>query len=121
MIQAYLHTAIVVGDLAQARQFYEGILGLVPVERSLNFPGIWYQIGPSQLHLMATTSPPSTAFNAEKWGRNPHIAFTVDDFAALQATLTAQNHPFQVSASGRSALFVRDPDGNVIELNATSA
>lgn len=118
MIRGYLHTAIVVQDLAAARRFYEGILGLIPVERSLKFPGIWYQIGSSQLHLMATSVAPSSSFNPEKWGRNPHIAFAVQDFTALQATLTAKNHPFQVSSSGRSALFVRDPDGNVIELSA---
>ncbi|WP_072622760.1 VOC family protein [Spirulina major] len=118
MIRGYLHTAIVVRDLAAARQFYEGILGLIPVERSLNFPGIWYQIGNSQLHLMATSAPQSALVNAEKWGRNPHIAFAVDDIAALKTTLTAQHYSFQVSASGRDALFVRDPDGNVIELSA---
>ncbi len=118
MIQGYLHTAIVVRDLAAARRFYEGILGLVPVERSLNFPGIWYQIGSSQLHLITTSAPAAPPINREKWGRNPHIACAVDDFAALKATLSAHNCPFQVSASGRDALFVCDPDDNVIELSA---
>jgi glyoxylase I family protein len=34
----------------------------------------------------------------------------------VKARLTAMGQDFQASASGRPAVFVRDPDDNVIEL-----
>jgi hypothetical protein len=31
--------------------------------------------------------------------------------------LTAKNYPFQASASGRHAIFMQDPDRNIIDLS----
>lgn len=112
-----LHTAVLVSDLEQAEFFYGTVLGLPKLERSLNFPGAWYAVDGFQLHLMTATAP-SGLQNLEKWGRNPHIAFAVTDLAAAKAQLLSHGCPVQVSASGRSALFTRDPDDNVIELSA---
>lgn len=113
-----LHTAILVTDLEKSAQFYEEILGLEKVERSLKFPGIWYQIGDYQIHLMVDAqAQQGTIHNPEKWGRNRHIAFAVTDIQAAKTQLEAHHYPVQMSSSGRPALFVQDPDGNVIELN----
>lgn len=116
-IQQCLHTAILVSDLAKAQAFYEAILGLKKIERSLNYPGAWYQIGDYQLHLMVDPDAESELLNPEKWGRNPHIALTVSNLNGAIATLTRHNCPFQMSSSGRASLFVRDPDGNILELS----
>ncbi|MBE9028513.1 VOC family protein [filamentous cyanobacterium LEGE 11480] len=114
-INHFLHTALNVTDLAKAEHFYSDILGLQKAERDLKFPGIWYQIGDYQLHLLvAPENPPSK--NQERWGRNRHLAFSVSDIAAVKQRLTAAGQNFQVSGSGRPAVFVRDPDDNVIEL-----
>ncbi|NJN49290.1 MAG: glyoxalase [Alkalinema sp. RL_2_19] len=114
-ILRFLHSAINVTDLAKAEHFYTVILGLQPAPRDLKFPGIWYQIGDSQLHLLvAPENPPSQ--NHDRWGRNRHLAFAVADVAAVKQHLTTLHYPFQVSGSGRPAIFVRDPDDNVIEL-----
>ena len=40
-----LHVALLVSDLAKAETFYGEVLGLEQAPRSLNFPGIWYQVG----------------------------------------------------------------------------
>lgn len=111
-----LHTALLVSDLAQAEQFYGTVLGLQKVVRSLNYPGVWYQIGTYQLHLIVDETSTAPLHNAEKWGRNRHIALGVTDLTAAQSRLQQHGYPFQLSASGRAALFTRDPDGNVIEL-----
>ena len=111
----YLHTAIVVSDLAQAEIFYGTILGLPKVDRVLRFPGAWYQLGSVQIHLIQQddfVAPPQV----EKLGRNAHLALAVADLAAAKAELMAQGCVVQASASGRAALFTQDPDGNVIEL-----
>lgn len=72
-LQRPLHTAILVTDLEQAEQFYGGILGLAKVERSLNYPGVWYQLGDYQIHLMVDATISSGLHNVEKWGRNRHL------------------------------------------------
>lgn len=110
-----LHTAILVTDLERAEYFYGEVLGLPKIERSLKYPGTWYQVGNYQIHLIATQKIPREDQN-EKWGRNPHIAFWVADLNAAKQQLVDHNFLTQPSASGRPALFIKDPDGNVIEL-----
>jgi catechol 2,3-dioxygenase-like lactoylglutathione lyase family enzyme len=112
-----LHTAVLVSDLERAEDFYGNVLGLSKVERALKYPGAWYQLGNYQIHLIVAPAVPSAPQNPEKWGRNPHIAFAVADLDAAKNRLVAHNHPIQISASGRAALFTQDPDGNIIELS----
>jgi catechol 2,3-dioxygenase-like lactoylglutathione lyase family enzyme len=114
-IVQFLHSAIAVSDLAKAEHFYGIVLGLEKVDRVLKFPGAWYQIGAFQIHLIAAESVVDDA-PAEKWGRNRHLAFAVTSLEDAKVALTNQGYPFQLSASGRAALFVKDPDGNIIEL-----
>jgi catechol 2,3-dioxygenase-like lactoylglutathione lyase family enzyme len=116
-INKSIHAAILVSDLEQSEQFYGQILGLEKVERPLNFPGIWYQIGEFQIHLIQAETVINDQVNSEKWGRNRHLAFSVDNLEAAKQQLIADNYSFQMSASGRAALFTKDPDGNIIELN----
>ncbi len=111
-----LHTAILVTNLERAEHFYGEILGLTKVERPMKFPGTWYQVGEYQVHLIVAPSVPNQPKH-EKWGRNPHIAFSVTDLDAIKELLTNHNYPIQASASGRAAIFTQDPDGNVIELS----
>lgn len=111
-----LHSAILVSNLERAESFYGQVLGLEKVDRALKFPGAWYQIGDFQIHLIVANSVPSDLSNPEKLGRNRHIAFSVANLEAAKAELLAHKYPVQMSASGRTALFVQDPDGNIIEL-----
>jgi catechol 2,3-dioxygenase-like lactoylglutathione lyase family enzyme len=106
-----------VSDLARAEQFYGEILGLSKVERSLNYPGAWYQLGEYQVHLMVDEQVPNGLHNRQKWGRNRHVAFAVASVDEAADHLTARGYPVQRSASGRAALFTYDPDGNVVELS----
>lgn len=111
-----LHTAILITDLGKSEYFYTHVLGLTKTERPLKNPGIWYQIGNYQLHLILSPNVP-TDKQQEKWGQNPHIAFGVMDLEAIKDELTTKNYPFQASASGRPAIFIKDPDDNIIELS----
>jgi glyoxylase I family protein len=111
-----LHTAILVTDLERSEQFYGKVLGLSKIDRSLKYAGVWYQVGDYQLHLIVAPAVPTENIN-EKWGRNPHIAFSVADLDTAKQELLNHNYPIQASASGRAALFIQDPDGNIIELS----
>ncbi|QIZ69441.1 VOC family protein [Oxynema aestuarii] len=119
-ITEYLHTALLVSDLDRAENFYSNILGLPKVERVLKFPGVWYQIGSFQLHLIVDSQAHTELNHREKWGRNAHVAFCVADVEAAKQKLVEAGYEVQMSASGRAALFTRDPDGNVVELSQRS-
>ncbi|MEM8641764.1 MAG: VOC family protein [Cyanobacteria bacterium P01_G01_bin.54] len=120
-ITGYLHTAILVANLERAKQFYGGILGLTEVERALKFPGVWYQLGDYQIHLMVQEQYQSAISAEHKWGRNAHIALRVDNLETAKVELVAAGCDIRLSSSGRRALFVRDPDGNVLELSQVEA
>ena len=115
-IVQYLHTAVLVSNLERAEHFYGTILGLSKVDRPLKYPGVWYQLGSVQIHIIVDETFARPLHNSEKWGRNPHLALGVSDLESAKAHLTAHGYPVQLSASGRAALFTQDPDSNVIEL-----
>ena len=110
-----LHVAVQVSNLEKAEAFYTQIIGLQKIERNLTFPGIWYQIGDFQLHLIVSEWA-KNPIREDKWGRHPHITFAIYDLEGIKQALNEQAVPFQMSSSGRAALFVKDPDGNVVEL-----
>jgi len=112
-----LHATILVSDLERAEHLYGNIMGLPKVERNLKFPGAWYQIGNFQIHLIVAKSVPSDQVNTEKLGRNRHIAFAVTNLDEAKEQLLSNGCSIQMSASGRSALFTQDPDGNIIEMS----
>ncbi|MBD2314309.1 VOC family protein [Desertifilum sp. FACHB-1129] len=111
-----LHTAILVSDVVRAEVFYGKILGLEKVDRTLKYPGAWYQLGDYQIHLIEDKNLVYSLQNSEKWGRNPHFALRVNCLESAKQILLDNGYEVQMSASGRAALFTRDPDGNVIEL-----
>jgi len=116
LIAQYLHAAILVSDLEKAEHFYGTVLGLPKVDRTLKFPGAWYEIGDHQIHLIQHDNFQATIQNPEKLGRNAHLAFAVTDLEAVKNQLFQSGCDVQISASGRAALFTCDPDGNIIEL-----
>src|SRR3989344_8239230 len=54
-INQLLHAGLIISDLEKSRAFYEGLLGLTPNPNrpDFGFPGVWYDIGVNQIHLMA--------------------------------------------------------------------
>ena len=116
-IKQSLHTAILVSNLEKSEHFYSNVLELSKVDRTLKYPGIWYQIGEYQLHLIVDENYQKSLINQQKWGRNPHIAFATTDLNKLINHLQNQGIPVQMSASGRPAIFIQDPDKNVIEIS----
>ncbi len=117
MITKFLHVSLLVSDLAAAREFYEGVLGLVPAERpELGFDGVWYDIGAQQIHLLVVPNPDSVTGRPEHGGRDRHVALGVENLDAVKRRLEQAGIPYTMSRSGRPALFCRDPDGNAVEL-----
>ena len=137
MIRGIHHATFLTRDLAGARAFYEGVLGLRPSPNrpSMGFDGVWYDVAPQQqLHLMLLPDPDAGSQrlahpqevrrgcmglkpqqHTQHGGRDRHVALAVDDLAQLQARLDAAGIACTQSRSGRRALFCRDPDGNALE------
>ncbi|WP_310428065.1 VOC family protein [Chamaesiphon sp. VAR_48_metabat_135_sub] len=112
-----LHAAVMVSDLDRSIEFYTGTLGLAQVDRDLNYPGAWYQIGDFQIHLIENANyQASDGIDLTVSTRNPHIALGIQDLEQAQQRLLAANCVVKMSNSGRAALFTQDPDGNAIEL-----
>jgi len=115
-ITQLLHSSLLVMDLGLARAFYEGVLGLSSsLQRpDLGYPGVWYELGAQQIHLLALANAPQ-AIQAEHGGRDRHIALAIDDIGSLKVKLDEMKIAYTLSKSGRRALFCRDPDGNALE------
>jgi glyoxylase I family protein len=121
-IVSCLHAAVMVSDLDRSIEFYGGILGLERIDRNLNYPGAWYQVGDFQIHLIADLNyRASDRIDLNLSTRNPHIALGVRNLDAAKTQLLVSNCVVKMSNSGRAALFTQDPDGNAIELTLIDA
>ena len=112
------HISFAVRDLARSLAFYRDVLGLKLAPRpDLGVPGAWLTAGDAQVHLIEVPvdldvgTPPPTL--------NPtagHAAFGIDDYDGALATL--ERHGLEVLALGATAgqMWVKDPDGHLIEL-----
>ncbi len=117
IITRLLHASLLVNDVACARQFYAGILGLIEDQSrpDLGYPGAWFLIGVQQIHLLQLPNPDPISNRPAHGGRDRHIAFAVASLQNLQRRLEAAAITYTLSRSGRRALFCRDPDGNALE------
>lgn len=120
------HVTLVVKDLERSRQFYVGILGMREEKRpAFNFPGAWFQAGPSQIHLIlehdgsgpaGLETPPVKASP----GRVLHFAFEVADARPVPDILRERGVVVRGGPSlrpdGCVQVFCVDPDGHVVEI-----
>ncbi|HUO98282.1 MAG TPA: VOC family protein [Rhizomicrobium sp.] len=118
------HYTIRCASLERTRDFYRDVLGLAQGERP-NFPfkGYWMYLGGVPIvHLVdaqesAERDGPQTGVDTAALD---HIAFRGIDIEATRATLKAHDLKFRENTvpGGRiQQVFVRDPDGILIELN----
>ncbi|MBI1765518.1 MAG: VOC family protein [Acidobacteria bacterium] len=116
-IAGFHHAGFLVTDVERAAAFYENILGLEPLPRpDLGFPGMWYDLrNGHQLHLMSVTGMPG---HADPPRHDRHLALSVPDVNATEAQLQELgiHIAYGSGRAGNKQLFIRDPDGNTIEL-----
>ena len=123
------HVTVVVGDLEASRTFYVDVLGMLEVPRpAFSFDGLWFQSGPTQIHLILEyegSGPAGNLVPSEHRGaRTHHFAFQVDDAHACAARLQELDVPIVAGPKerpdGAVQVFVCDPDGHVVELTSAS-
>lgn len=119
IVEGLHHVSMIVADTAAALEFYSGILGLEIDESrpDMSFSGAWLSLGGGQqIHLLELPNPDNTDNRPEHGGRDRHTAIRVDDLDEFIFRLKQARIAYTLSASGRRALFCRDPDGNAWEL-----
>lgn len=106
------HVAVAVEDLAEALDFYTGLLGMrIRDDRPDSAgPGAWLDVGDRQIHLMETSSRPA---------HGQHFAVPVSDLddctAELRAAGVEVSDPVVIGTARQA--FLTDPSGNAIELH----
>lgn len=116
MMISLLHASLLVADTEISRRFYSDVIGLQECARpDLAYPGCWFEMGSQQLHLIELPNPDPQTGRPQHGGRDRHIAFSIPDLEALIRRLEGAGIAFTRSASGRAALFCRDPDANALE------
>ncbi len=124
-VKAIDHVTLVVDDLERSAAFYVDLLGMRRVDRPVfNFPGLWFQAGNSQIHLILKheksspaglpDAPPQAAA-----GRVFHFAFEVADCATAVERLKKAGVRMRgtgLRPDGCQQVWCYDPDGHVVEL-----
>jgi len=106
------HVSVLITDVERSRRFYGDVLGMREINRprTFDFMVIWFEIDGQHVHLLlkdrADTQSPR------------HFALRVGDVAAARryfqglGIATEETTPIP----GADRFFVRDPDGNRIEI-----
>lgn len=124
-VKAIDHITLVVADLERSARFYVDLLGMQRVERpGFNFPGLWFQAGKTQIHLIVEhensgpagwpDAPPRAGA-----GRVCHFAFETNDCLAAVERLKAAGVRVRgtgLRPDGYHQTWFYDPDGHVVEL-----
>jgi catechol 2,3-dioxygenase-like lactoylglutathione lyase family enzyme len=118
------HVAVCVTDIERSKRFYSEVLGLKEIARPpFPFGGAWYEMPDGrQVHLIVHERPRTLRGTTEIDLRDGHLALGVADFDRAVAHLRAAGvecveRPENVTPWKQ--VYVTDPDGNVVELNAT--
>jgi glyoxylase I family protein len=115
------HVSITVTDVEKARDFYTRTLGFQEIARpAFDFSGIWYSLGGDlQLHIILNEELVRPAVERETiTARYGHFALWTDDCDETARKIDALGLPTRDVISGPTGLrqvFVKDPDGNMVE------
>lgn len=115
------HVSVSATDLGASVRFYADLFGMEEIQTpNFGFPVRWLRVGDQQLHLFE---------RPEAAPRYHHVALTVDDFENVYARAEALDC-FDTTTFGRYLielpgdtiqLYLRDPAGNLVEVDADGA
>ena len=123
-----LHVAIRTMDIDATNKFYTEVLRL-PVDPnrpdSIPAPGTWLNFGDCQIHVIAGPKAYGDFPRDTNGGGNlDHMAIRAVGFDAWKAHVTKHGVDYRqnnVKSLGQWQLFIRDPNGIVIELQFIEA
>jgi lactoylglutathione lyase len=111
------HVSVHAHDLEESTRFYEELFGMEEIPApDFPFPVRWLRVGDLQLHLFQSEDPAP---------RTHHFGIDVDDFEAAYRKVRELgvgegsgyfSRVYQLP-DGAVQLYVRDPAGNLVEIN----
>jgi lactoylglutathione lyase len=111
------HVSVHAHDLEESTRFYEELFGMEEIPApDFPFPVRWLRVGDLQLHLFQSEDPAP---------RTHHFGIDVDDFEAVYRKVGELgvgegsgyfSRVYQLP-DGAVQLYVRDPAGNLVEIN----
>src|SRR3954471_2356761 len=111
-VTAIDHVSVIVTDVERSRRFYRDVLGLKEIAkpRTFAFSVLWFDLGGQQLHLLLKPQPDALSPR--------HFAPRVAGVHAARAWFRERGAPFDETTPipGCDRFFIRDPDGNRIEI-----
>ncbi len=111
------HISFAVRDLDASLHFYRDILGLEDLPRpDFGVPGAWLGAGNSQVHLIGV--PDGADTGSPPLSLSPmacHQAFGVEDYQKTIDHLKANGLEVMETSVEQGQLWVKDPDGYIIE------
>ena len=123
------HVAILVKDVEMSKRFYIHLLGMEehPRPGNFNFPGAWLRKGSAEIHLIGEDQPGRVdlvqpgGYSTDELstGHVTHFAFEVNDLEKTRQYLQTSGIPIvggpRPRGDGVMQLYIRDPDGYIIE------
>jgi lactoylglutathione lyase len=129
------HTGLVVTDLERSQVFYQEVFGfqfwyeikppdeatakLICLTPPLGVTACYLTLGEFVLELMHYSAPGATAAFRSRTMNEPgltHLSISVDDVRATAQRATEYGGSIVEESDVGEALFVRDPDGQLLEL-----
>lgn len=111
-----------VADLAASERFYREAIGLTVADRwDSDRPAVWLSLGrEAYLGLWPVASGGEKAIHGGRGGSHVHYALRVPHGTLAEAHCRLEHHGLDVEryefGPGDHAIYVDDPDGNVVEL-----
>jgi lactoylglutathione lyase len=116
-VRGFTHVSVHAHDLDESVRFYKDLFGMEEIPApGFPFPVLWLRVGDLQLHLFQSEDPAP---------QGHHFGIEVDDFEATYekvGEMGAQIEDGYFSnvyelPDGAVQLYVRDPAGNMVEVN----
>jgi catechol 2,3-dioxygenase-like lactoylglutathione lyase family enzyme len=106
------HCSVIITDVERSRRFYRDVLGLKEINkpRTFDFVVVWFDLGNMHIHLLLKDRPDTISPR--------HFALRVHDAAAARSHFRAHGVATEETTPipGSDRFFIRDPDGNRIEI-----
>jgi catechol 2,3-dioxygenase-like lactoylglutathione lyase family enzyme len=121
----FQHVGVVTSDVERLTRFYAEVVGLDPIpapaaqsRQMMAFR--WLKLGEHELHVVERAPGIERELGVSiNPSLQPHFAVSVDDIEGLKARLDANRVEWidwsRIGIKGLNQLFMRDPDGNVVE------
>ena len=122
---AFDHITLIVADIEKTREFYVEKIWMQQVARpDFDFPGIWFQLGATQIHATLDGNEAGKAGIGDRGNsivsRGHHFAFRVEDCRKESAKLDELGIEIlqgpKERPDGAVQSYFADPDGHIIEL-----